>query len=156
LRLIILAGLLVIFCQTAIAQDIPKFELAAAYTASSRVFGPTCHGGGAALTYNVRSWFGGVADVGLCGRESTTIASSTMFTYLVGPRVSYRRRLTPYAQILVGGAHESANTFAMTIGAGLDIRITDRFAIRLIQPEYLNAAREEFRIQTGVVFALGK
>ena len=44
----------------------------------------------------------------------------------------------------------------MTIGAGLDIRITDRFAIRLIQPEYLNAAREEFRIQTGVVFALGK
>ena len=164
MRLIILATLLVIGCRPAFAQDnVPQIEIAAVYTAIPRFWSDTCHGAGASLTFNVRSWFGVVGDVGACGRQNAAVASDTQFTYLVGPRVSYRRTFTPYAQILVGGAHASANStgnefrgnaFAMTFGVGVDLHITDRFAIRLIQPEYLRTTRDDFRVQTGVVFAL--
>jgi hypothetical protein len=149
----------------AAAQDVPKFEIAALYTAIPQVLGPTCHGGGASLAFNTTSWFSFVGDVGACGRPGNAIGSDTQFIYLAGTRISYRRKLTPYAQLLIGGAHASGdstasgsngNSFATTIGAGLDLHITDRFAIRLIQPEFLHTSHNNLRLQTGVVFALGK
>jgi len=165
LRLITVTALLLMVASHATAQDFPKFEIAALYTAIPQVLGPTCHGGGASLAFNTKSWFGLVGDVGACGRPGNAIGSDTQFTYLAGARISYRRKLTPYAQLLVGGAHASGentangsngDSFAMTLGAGLDLHITDRFAIRLIQPEFLRTSHNNLRIQTGVVFALGK
>lgn len=149
----------------AAAQDVRKFEIAAVYTAIPQVLGPTCHGGGASLAFNTNSWFSLVGDVGACGRPGNAIGSDTQFTYLAGAKIAYRRKLTPYGQLLIGGAHASGdstgngsngNSFAMTLGAGLDLHITDRFAIRLIQPEFLRTSHNNLRLQTGVVFALGK
>ena len=48
----------------------------------------------------------------------------------------------------------------MTAGPGLELRITDRVGLRLIQAEYLrrsvaSATTDDLRIQTGVTFAFG-
>ena len=83
-------------------------------------------------------------------------SSGTAYTFLFGPRFSYRNstRFTPFAQVLVGGVHASDVTIsgctgtgctplpaqtalAMTVGGGLDIRLTRHFSIRAVQAEYL-------------------
>lgn len=102
--------------------------------------------------------------------------SGEIYTYMFGPRFTYRnsensQRATPFVQVLFGGAHASAdilgdstsqNTFAMSAGGGLDVRIVDRVSWRLFQGEYLltrfnetGAARmnqHNARISTGIVF----
>ena len=92
------------------------------------------------------------------GTPSTQILNSSgnVFTYLVGPRLSFRQgRVTPFIQVMVGAALASAVTvngctgdpsctplgseaaFAMTSGGGLDITLRRHIAFRLIQAEYL-------------------
>lgn len=109
-----------------------------------------------------------------------------MVTYLFGPKVALRHGpITPFAQALFGGAHISANgsscsdsrvrpeqtiggcgsgsenSFAMTVGGGLDWNAMSHIGVRLIQAEYLltrfSAAgitnnQNNARISAGVVF----
>jgi opacity protein-like surface antigen len=153
-------------------------EIAATYAAIPEFFGPTCHGAAGSLSYNVNRWFGVTGEISGCkGRGPSGIGffgppperTNTWFSYLVGPRVSYRRRFTPYAHVLFGGAHRNTdasidvfqgNAFALTVGVGVDVRISKHIGIRIIQPEYLRSdfgnVREDLRLQTGIVFALGK
>ena len=166
--------------RSVMAQELSKIEIAGLYTEIPELFGPTCRGVAGAVSYNWNGWLSAVGDISGCkgsapsgfllfspGPTSTT--THTWFTYMAGPRVSYRRRLTPYAHVLFGGAHANndnsfsvfkGNAFAMTIGAGVDLRVSGRVAIRLIQPEYLRSdfgsglVREDMRIQSGVVFRL--
>ena len=66
----------------------------------------------------------------------------TVYTYMFGPRISFRHeRFTPFAQALFGGVHASdvtingctgigctplpfENSFTFTAGGGLDITLT--------------------------------
>ena len=174
LRLVTIFLLLALTGKTAHAQETPKIEIAGTYAGISEVFGATCHGAAGSVAFNVNSWFGAVGEVSGCkGAESSGFFGSPArkwFTYLAGPRVSYRRTFTPYAHILFGGANLSresslslleGNAFAMSIGIGVDLRVNDRVSIRLVQPEYLRTdfggvVREHLRLQTGVVFTLKK
>jgi opacity protein-like surface antigen len=73
--------------------------------------------------------------------------------------------------VLFGVAHGSAdfagtsgsdNAFAMTLGGGVDYKLTDRFAIRPIKVDYLmtrfsetgtsGQTQSNLRISTGIVF----
>jgi outer membrane protein OmpA-like peptidoglycan-associated protein len=76
--------------------------------------------------------------------------SSNLVSYLFGPRLSFRNssRVTPFAQLLLGGAHGSGNSgflasgsslngFALATGGGLDWGLTRRVALRLPQEEYV-------------------
>jgi hypothetical protein len=110
------------------------------------------------------------------------VQAGTVFTYLAGPRLSFRKfdRVTPFAQVLFGGirASEEAickscapllpvqNAFAMTAGGGLDLRIHHRFAIRIVQAEYMmtrfenpataaSASQNDVRLSTGIVLRFG-
>jgi opacity protein-like surface antigen len=161
------------------AAQTPHIEVAPVYSQASRIFGPTCHGGGAAVGVSFNRWVGITADVqgcrsrgtgGLFGTSPST--TETRFTYLAGPRFSYRAlwRFTPYAQALLGGAHFSrngttgnagGNAFSMSTGAGLDLGLSRRVTLRLIQPEFLytrfgNSSDNQVRIQTGIVFKIGE
>jgi len=164
----------------AMAQETPKIAIAGLYTEIPEFFGPTCHGAAGSVSYNVNRWLSAVGEISGCrgtGSLGLSLFSSsspppttrTWFTYMAGPRVSYRRRLTPYAHVLFGGAHLAdnspysvlrGNAFAMTIGIGVDLKLSDRFSVRLIQPEYLRTnfsggfSREDARIQSGIVFGL--
>jgi outer membrane protein OmpA-like peptidoglycan-associated protein len=154
------------------------------------------NGGSTSIAFNLNRYLGIVADVGdytnseirFQGAYKTTVdvddADGGVISYLFGPRLSFRnhRRITPFAQALFGGAHAgevklsncasnctllpAENTFAMTAGGGLDIRIHRHFAIRLIQAEYLmtrfkdystgdTSSQNDMRLSSGILFRFG-
>lgn len=92
--------------------------------------------------------------------------------FTAGPHVAFptHSRLTPFAFVLLGGAHErvttagvteSTNGFAANLGGGLDLHINEKWAARLIQ---VDAAYTRFhgegktspRVSAGLVFRFGK
>ena len=124
------------------------------------------HGGSTSIAYNLNRYVGLVADFGGYDDSRLTLFTPTTsetfssggsaYTYLFGPRFSYRyERFTPFAQALFGGTHASSvklsgctgasfctplgsdNAFATAIGVGFDIRITHHIALRLIQGDFL-------------------
>ena len=132
-------GLLVLlFGVSAFAQDdYPTAELFGGYSylhTSLPGTGLNSNGGSASFAINPTRWLGFVADFGGY-HGSIDPVGITNFTYLFGPRFSYRSKspLTPFAQVLMGGVHQSAgafgvsgsqNAFAMSVGGGLDLRAT--------------------------------
>jgi len=85
-------------------------------------------GGGGQLEYNANRWLGVVGDLG--GFYATSSGNGSfaggVFTYLLGPRVNFRRgKVTPFVQTLFGGVHTTdgiapstgaQDHFAMTAG----------------------------------------
>jgi opacity protein-like surface antigen len=180
----VLASLLAVaslFGATARAQDTPKVDIFAGYsyvrenpgTAGAKSF--NLNGGSASVAYNANHWLSAVADFGAYhnGNILGTGTSGTLSTYLFGPRVSYRHfgRITPFGEALFGVAHAgssiagaggSDNAFAMSLGGGVDYKLTDHFAIRPIKVDYLMSRFSEttagtntqnnLRVSTGIVF----
>jgi outer membrane immunogenic protein len=106
-----------------------------------------------------------------------------LFTYTFGPQIKYRAgKFEPFAEALLGGAHSnfyanacnkdtglcgstspSNNAFALAIGGGIDIAVSEHFGIRLVDADYEltrfgnnftggNNSQSNFRFQTGVQF----
>ncbi len=102
----------------------------------------------------------------------------TLLTYMAGPRFSVRlrrshqRQVVPFAQVLFGGTHASdglfpnglsvtstANSFAMSAGGGMQVGVTHRLSVRVIQAEYLytrlpnlfDGYQNNYRVGAGVV-----
>lgn len=174
-----LFAVLVIFGIPAHAQEQSKVDVFAGYSlfrfnpATSGVNSFNLHGGSASFAYNANNWLGIVGDFG--GYHNGDILSSgvsaTEYTYLFGPRVSFRghERFTPFGQVLFGGARVngsvfgtsgSDNAFAMALGGGLDARINNHFSVRLGQIDYLmtrfnegtgGSSQNNLRFSTGVV-----
>ncbi|MGD0736896.1 MAG: hypothetical protein ABR976_17320 [Terracidiphilus sp.] len=153
------------------------------------------NGGSTSIALNFNRYLGLVGDfggfnetrllvTGAGGNPSTVDAvdDGTVFTYLFGPRLSFRshERFTPFAQVLFGGIHASQetlcpscapllpseNSFAMTAGGGLDVKVRHHIAIRIIQAEYMmtrfenlstgsTASQNDMRLSTGLVFRFG-
>jgi outer membrane protein OmpA-like peptidoglycan-associated protein len=153
------------------------------------------NGGSTSLALNLNRYLGIVGDFGgfndteinLRGATPSRVvdSSGTVYTYLFGPRLSFRKsdRITPFVQVLFGGIHASEvklsgctdgactllpaeDTFALTAGGGLDIKVRRHFAIRIIQAEYLmtkfedrttgsNASQNDIRLSSGIVFRFG-
>lgn len=126
------------------------------------------NGGSTSIAFNFNRYlglvgdFGGFADSqlrvnGAASPGNVVDSSGSAYTYLFGPRLSFRKhdRFIPFAQVLFGGVHASPvtissgcsgagctplpaeNKFTMTAGGGLDIRVHRHIAIRVIQAEYL-------------------
>ncbi len=176
-----LIAVLSFFSVSAHAQDTPKLDVFAGYSyvrenpSTSGVSSFSLNGGSASIAYNANNWLSGVADFGGYhnGNILGTHVDGTLSTYLFGPRVSYRRfdRITPFGEVLFGvarssasvlGASGSTNAFAMTVGGGLDYKLTDHLAIRPVKVDYLLTRFNEFgnntqtqnnlRVSTGIVF----
>lgn len=158
---IILIVLALFVAAPAMAQGTaPKAEFFAGYQYEHlNPGGRNCNGFDANLAYNFKDWLGGVADFGYCHESG-----ANDFNYLFGPRVTYRNygKFNPFGQLLIGGHHigangGSANSFALTLGGGVDYKYNDRFAIRLIQVEWLRTHYAGFgqnnaRIEAGLVY----
>jgi outer membrane protein OmpA-like peptidoglycan-associated protein len=131
------------------------------------------NGGSTSIAYNFNRYLGVVGDFGgfndsqfqATGVGNPPIAinsSGNVFTYMAGPRLSFRNqgRITPFAQALFGEIHASPVTleagcmgagctplpaessFVLTAGGGLDIRMSRHLALRLVQAEYLMTSFE--------------
>jgi opacity protein-like surface antigen len=89
----------------------------------------------------------------------TSSADTRVFYFMGGPTLKFRNagRIEPFVHALAGGAHTrfeiqrsfdipggtsqssvttSSTDFAAAIGGGLDVRVGERFSIRLIQVDY--------------------
>jgi outer membrane protein OmpA-like peptidoglycan-associated protein/opacity protein-like surface antigen len=156
-----------------VGSDTPKFELFLGYSnvlatprnLTNRI--DDLQGGDANIAFNLNHYLGLVGDFAGYHADTLTFnqtggpsrdvgANGTAFTYMGGPRLSYRRpRFTLFAQALFGDANARAvtisgctgspsctplpseNSFAMALGGGLDLNLSRHFAFRLIQAEYL-------------------
>jgi hypothetical protein len=137
------------------------------------------HGGSTSLAYNFNKYFGLAGDFAgfddskmtlFSPAGSTTVPSDgKVWTYMVGPRFSYRRHemLTPFAQVLLGGVSATDvtlssctgfagcgplgvdNTFATLMGGGLDIKISRHIALRLLEANFLLTHFEDPFPNTG-------
>jgi outer membrane protein OmpA-like peptidoglycan-associated protein/opacity protein-like surface antigen len=181
----------------------PKAELFLGYSYLRAVPAPAdgnrlmwMNGGSASIAFNFNRHLGLVADFGaytnsqmrFTGAYTSTVnvnnANVAAFSYLLGPRLSFRNndRITPFVQALFGGVHAnqvsltnctfsctllpSQDSFAMTAGGGLDLKVHHHFAIRIIQAEYLmtkfasyttgsTALQNDVRLSAGIVFRMG-
>jgi hypothetical protein len=109
-----------------------------------------------------------------------------LHTFTFGPRFSSRRfgRVVPFAHVLVGVAHingdinnssiftpiptllpehtsRSNTALAVAPGAGLDLTVSHRIAIRLFEIDYLmtrfyNQRQDNGRVSAGIVFQFGR
>ncbi len=151
----------------------PKFEWFLGYsfwrampTSQSNRMG-YLHGGSTSIAFNLNRWMGLVADFGGYDNSKVTLFSpsasrtfdsdGTAYTYLFGPRFSYRKyeRVTPFFQALIGGVHASSvtiagctgdqsctplaseNSLAAALGLGFDVKLTHHIALRLIEGDFL-------------------
>ena len=118
---VIAAGLLSVF--VAGATDVPRYEVFLGYTyvranqfnqntgLGQEIGGFDMNGGSAQFIYNFNKKFSGVADIGSVHKANVGVinADNTTTFYMFGPRYSFRSesRLTPYVQIVFGGATRS-------------------------------------------------
>ena len=187
-RMLFVVMAVIAIAATASAQDYRKSEIYGTYslliTDIDVLDDETLHGYGLGYQYNAAKWLGLVAEftsnhgasgpIQVPGRiilEVDTRVNALLF----GPRVSYRTRpVTAFGHYLIGigndkvaydnGPSFSNTELAMTVGGGLDINVSDNFAIRAGQFDYLSIHSDlplnaggsswfrNFRYQAGVVF----
>lgn len=152
----------------------PPYEIFGGYS-YLRDDGHNLNGWTGTFIVNVNRWFAIAADFdGHYGshREGLEAVRVLEHGFTFGPHVALhnRSRVTPFAFALFGGAHdsvkvagvtESATGFAANLGGGLDVRVNEKWSVRLIQ---VDAAYTRFhgegktapRFSTGLVFHFGK
>lgn len=151
-QLVILALSLGLLSVPVMAQNFPKTEIFGGYQFTHFEPGVNANGWNASLTGNVNRWFGVAADF-----SGAYKSGEHVHTYMFGPVFSARSdKVTPFAHALFGGA--GTNAFAMAFGGGVDVKMADKVALRLIQGDWLVLRSEGFtskknaRISTGIVF----
>ena len=127
-------------------------------------------GYGVNATYNVDKWWGISFDVG--GHYGDNADAATI---MVGPRFTFRQedeRVRPFMHFLAGlhrlspEGLDANNGFGLAIGGGLDIILTRRIDLRLLETDFVYAhhnfgpvlGRSNLngaRLRTGLVFKLG-
>src|SRR5258708_25415723 len=156
MRTLIIAGMLLFVAAVpAAAQNEPKGEVAGNYTyrrihPGGGASGINCHGGGGSAAWSLNRNLGVVGEFSGCkwtGLPSGVSAHT--FTYLFGPRLTYRAYgdLEPFGEVLFGGAHlggagtgvggGSGNAFSMAIGGGAGHKWEPSVAIPVIQADHL-------------------
>lgn len=158
LGLALILALCAVLSASVQAQEASKFAVGADYNyvhTNAPPGGCGCfslNGGDGWASYN----FNG--SLALVGQFSALHASNilgsgtdaTLVSYQFGPRYSFTRsrRFVPFAQALLGGATllsgsgvlttstGTASAFAMTLGGGLDIRLSRHFTLRAAEVDY--------------------
>ena len=162
--------LLLLLSAPAIAADgaVPKAELFGGYSYTQEG-DQSLHGGEASLALRLTRWIALEADVSAHYGSELGISTSRLF-FLGGPRFAYRSRsVSVYTHYLAGGVRsragitvvgvditESRTDFALAFGGGLDVRISDRWAIRA-QADYAliradGSTEREPRLSAGAVY----
>src|SRR5215467_13685811 len=188
------AALVMLASLPALAQNYPSAELSGGFSYLHIQRGGNLYGWDASVAGNFNRWFGLAGEfsghygsndaagtavlvpVPLPPATFTVSNGSSVYTFLFGPRISYRRakRITPFGHVLPGFARSafsvtvsappfsshiagSSTAFAMAVGGGLDLGLTRSFAFRMIQADYLlthfgGRNQNNARITTGLVY----
>ena len=151
------------------AQEVPRVEAFAGYSYSRVEAGRdlsdiNLSGWNLAVTANVNSWFGVTADVSGHYGSLESGADISRYSFFIGPQLTSRTsdgRMSPFAHVLFGSARAHRGTssaplgsplpvsaaretaLGMVLGGGIDHAVNERFAIRLLQAEYLMTQFDE-------------
>jgi len=166
-KIALLCGGILLLSISAAAQDLPKYDVFGGYSFIHFTIGnphgdlsSNLNGGDASVAFYPTKLLGIVGDFSV-SKMSTLKQSGTSFdvdatvvSYLFGPRVRFgSKAVTPFAQILFGGAHigditssstavcgsstpctlntnDTRNAFALIAEAGVDIKVAKHLAIR--------------------------
>lgn len=133
---------------------------------------------------NLNNWFGLVGEFsGQYGSQTLSVAGpsgetidvesdATFYSFGFGPRFTYRKpkTISPFAHALFGisrgkwvgpGSVSGAETsFGLAMGGGFDVRLAERFGLRILQAEYVQTRFGEdienhFRIAAGLTVHIG-
>jgi len=138
------------------------------------------HGIGVSIAGNISSSFGIVGDFSYNRKDITDVvgfdSNANVTLFLFGPRFTARGdSVDGFVHALIGGARQrvtvedfdfdvSETDLALGFGGGVDIKASERFAIRLFQLDYIPIHAEDpfevdskrwthnFRFQIGAVF----
>ena len=139
------------------AQDHPKGELFGGYQFTHLSPDLNASGWNASIAGNLNSWLGVAADFSGAYKNG-----GKFHTAMVGPVFSLRKseRVTPFAHVLFGGAFATGgnNAFATAIGGGMDVKVSEHVAVRLVQADWMLFRAEGItdkknaRVSAGIVF----
>jgi len=145
---------------TAAGQDHPRGEFFGGYQFTHFDPNVNANGWNASITGNLNNWFGVTADFSGAYKNG-----GKFHTAMVGPVFSIRKsdKVTPFAHVLVGGTVVSGggistSGFATAIGGGLDVKVSEHVAWRLVQGDWLlfrsggETDKKNARVSTGIVF----
>lgn len=158
-RLVLLSGFILLASFSARAQGLgDKLEVFGGYSYLHFDNSPSFNTNGWELSgnYKFTDWLGGLADF-----DGHYGSSSSVHTFLFGPQVSWPARVSPFAHLLIGGAHFgsggfSESSFSLALGGGIDTEVAPHFYWRIIQGDYLQTnffgtRQDNARISTGIV-----
>jgi opacity protein-like surface antigen len=145
----------------AAAQEYPRAEIFTGYSYLRGDLDANFSGFDVSATGNFNSWFGVTADV-----SGHYIEGFKLYSFLFGPKVTFRGsdRVNPYLHTLVGTVRlsnfGSDNVFGWAAGAGIDIKVHRKIAIRVIDITYLLLRDHGYnshngRLSSGLVWRFG-
>jgi opacity protein-like surface antigen len=191
--LLIASAIVLLASLPTMAQNYPTVEVSGGFSYLHTEGGGNLYGWDASIADNLNRWLGLVGEfsghygsvnsvtaiIGGFGPGTSPItvnSHSNVYTFLFGPRFSYRkdRRFTPYAHVLPGFARshfsatvtspissttfsDTTTAFAMALGGGLDLRLSRHLDFRMIQADYLlthfsSTTQNNARITTGLAY----
>ena len=171
-RLLWLVPAVLFFYFPASAQEIPEWELSGGYSHLFANVGTSSfnlHGGGGAIQQNVNGWFAGRVEINAFGGDTSGF-HVTAQTYTYSPVFTFRKyeRITPFVHVALGAIHaspgylgisESATKFMQAPGAGVDVAINPRLAVRLqgdyVSTNFLSDHQNNFQFSAHLVVRLG-
>jgi opacity protein-like surface antigen len=190
-RLLMVAAFVLIAAISAHAQDYPKAEVFGGYSYLSRdvLFDDPFdddelgffderegfHGVGFSVAGNFHKNFGLVGDFSYHRREIELPGEDidfSNFVFLFGPRATARGdKVEGFGQFLIGGVRGKVEDFdsdtelALGIGGGVDFKVSDTFAVRALQLDYIPVRQRNpftldkewshnIRIQAGVTIRI--
>jgi hypothetical protein len=148
----------------ATAQDVPRIETFAGFTymranSESNVPAFSANGGGGQFVVNFGKYIGAVADIGAVhnGNIGGYQLDTTIVNYLFGPRIPIRKwsRVTPYAQVLFGGARLSSSVLLQVPEGSVPPPIAQPVSGSLAPREGRAVTIRAATSQTGFAWTLG-
>jgi hypothetical protein len=165
-KLFTITFLFLLAASAAMAQEFPRVEAFGGYQYTN-LDGTSVNGWNGAVTGNLNHWFGVTGDFSGAYKSASGVDFRN-YTYTFGPTITSRRGqfLTPFAHALFGGFHTSAsfagisgtgNGFAMLIGGGMDVKVSNHLAVRPVQFDWAGfranggSSNNNFRYSGGIV-----
>jgi len=150
-------------------SEVPKAEIFGGYQFTHIEANLNTNGWTASLTGNATPYLGVTADFSGV-YKSVSGANLSGYSYTFGPTVSLNHHgvVNPFVHALFGGAHlgasvsglgsAGANGFTMMYGGGVDAKVSSRFAVRVVEADWVyfrfsgQSVRGNARVATGIVF----
>lgn len=179
------AVLLLAGCATLRAQTAPRVDLAASFVAERSIQANTAASfwaEGGSLELGANAFRGLDLAASVTGVHTGSVGAGgvplSLVTATFGPRYRWHadRRVSPYGEALLGeangfrslfpagsGADTSASSMAFQAGGGVDLRVSERFAVRALEASWLrtqlpngtNNRQNSLRLGAGIALRFG-